>query len=163
MDYPRLPYEILPYGNFKGGASIATGNFGNGGTIVTGAGAGGGPHVKIMNSEGIVINQFFPYPAAFKGGVNVAAADVNGDGIDEIITGADPGGTPHVRIISASGVPIGSFLLTPWLLKEVFRLPLVILMVTGKQKLLLVPVLAAVLMLEYLRLMERQLVDFSIC
>ncbi len=113
VDYPQLPYEILPYGNFKGGASVATGNFGNGSTIVTGAGPGGGPHVKIMNSTGQVSNQFFAYPAAFKGGVNVAAGDINGDGIDEIITGAGPGGTPHVRIISSAGVPLGSFFAYP--------------------------------------------------
>lgn len=109
VDYPKLPYEILPYGNFKGGASIAAGNFGNGATLVIGAGPGGGPHVKILNSEGLVVNQFFPYPMAFKGGVNVAAGDINGDGIDEIITGVGAGGGPHVRIISSSGVPMGSF------------------------------------------------------
>jgi hypothetical protein len=117
VDYPKLPYEILPYGNFKGGASIAAGNFGGGATLVTGAGAGGGPHVKIMNSEGVVINQFFPYPSAFKGGVNVAAGDINGDGIDEIITGAGAGGTPHVRIISATGIPMGSFFAYPMAFK----------------------------------------------
>lgn len=113
VDYPKLPYEMLPYGNFKGGASVAVGNFGNGATVVTGAGAGGGPHVKVMDVNGTVVNQFFPYPAAFKGGVNVAAGDIDGDGIDEIITGAGVGGTPHVRIISGTGVPRGSFFAYP--------------------------------------------------
>lgn len=117
LDYPKLPYEILPYGNFKGGASIAAGNFGSGATLVTGAGPGGGPHVKVMDANGLVINQFFPYPAAFKGGVNIAAGDINGDGIDEVITGAGPGGTPHVRIISAAGVPMGSFFAYPMAFK----------------------------------------------
>ncbi len=117
LDYPKLPNEILPYGNFKGGASVAVGNFGNGATIVTGAGPGGGPHVKIMNDAGLVINQFFPYPAAFKGGVHIAAGDIDGDGIDEIITGAGSGGTPHVRIISANGVPRGSFFAYPMAFK----------------------------------------------
>lgn len=113
VDYPKLPYEILPYGNFKGGATVAVGRFGNGATLVTGAGAGGGPHVKVMDSNGTVMNQFFPYPTAFKGGVNVAAGDIDGDGIDEVITGAGAGGTPHVRIISATGIPRGSFFAYP--------------------------------------------------
>lgn len=112
-DYPQLPYEILPFGNFKGGASVAVGNFGNGATLVTGAGPGGGPHVKILTANGILANQFFSYPQAFKGGVNVAAGDIDGDGIDEVITGAGAGGTPHVRIISATGIPKGSFFAYP--------------------------------------------------
>lgn len=112
-DYPASPYEILPFGNFKGGASIAVGNFGNGATLAVGAGAGGGPHVKVLTTSGVLANQFFPYPQAFKGGVNIAAGDIDGDGIDEIITGAGPGGTPHVRIIGANGVPRSSFFAYP--------------------------------------------------
>ncbi len=114
---PKLPYEILPFGDFKGGASIAAGTFGGSATLVSGAGPGGGPHVKVMSSDGTVTAQFFPYPMAFKGGVSVAAGDIDGDGIDEIITGAGPGGGPQVRILSATGIPRGSFFAYP----EAFR------------------------------------------
>jgi len=106
---PQQSYEMLPFENFKGGATIASGRFGGNATIVAAAGPGGGPHVKVMSSEGVVIYQFFPYPAAFKGGVDVAAGDIDGDGIDEIITGAGAGGGPHVRILSANGTPRGQF------------------------------------------------------
>ncbi|MFN4258278.1 MAG: beta-1,3-glucanase family protein [Gemmataceae bacterium] len=66
--------------------------------IITGAGAGGGPHVKVFDGQtGAVRHSFFAYNPAFPGGVNVSSGDVNGDGVPDIITGAGPGGGPHVR------------------------------------------------------------------
>ena len=47
---------------------------------------------------GALIASFFAYAPAFTGGVRVAAADVNVDGRAEIVTGAGPGGGPHVRV-----------------------------------------------------------------
>lgn len=52
---------------------------------------------------------FYAYDPGFSSGVNVAAGDVNGDGIDEIITGAGPSGGPHVRVFSRSGVELSGF------------------------------------------------------
>ncbi|HVT75753.1 MAG TPA: IPT/TIG domain-containing protein [Acidimicrobiales bacterium] len=93
--------------HFGGGVHVAIGNIdgdmSNGEEIVTGAGPGGGPHVRIfhLNNDLSVTepyNGFFAYDPAFGGGVWVATADVNGDGKDEIITGAGAGGGPHVRV-----------------------------------------------------------------
>ncbi|MFH1235866.1 MAG: VCBS repeat domain-containing M23 family metallopeptidase [Parcubacteria group bacterium] len=109
---PPLPNEILPYGEFRGGTSVAVGEIvpsRPGLEIVTGAGPGGGPHVKVYDAEGNLLNQFFPYPPGFRGGVDVATGDINGDGVDEIITGAGPGGGPHVRVMKRDGTVIRQF------------------------------------------------------
>jgi hypothetical protein len=67
--------------------------------IVTGAGAGGGPHVRLFDGvTGTALIDFFAYDPGFTGGVRVAVGDLNGDGYAELVTGAGPGGGPHVRV-----------------------------------------------------------------
>src|SRR5713101_6042282 len=91
--------------SFSGGVYVAVGDVDGDGKadIITGPGAGGGPHVKIFfGSSGSVVDQFMAYGAGFTGGVRVAAGDVNGDGVAEVITGAGVGGGPHVEVFSES-------------------------------------------------------------
>ena len=66
---------------------------------LTGTDAGGGPLVTVTFSDG-TYTTFFAYASTFTGGVRVAAADVNGDGILDIVTGAGPGGGPQVNVFS---------------------------------------------------------------
>jgi serine protease len=91
--------------SYKKGVNVAAGDVnGDGfGEIVTGTMEGGGPHVRVFSRTGQELASFFPYPSGFRGGVRVAVGDVNGDGIDEIITAAGPGGGPHVRIYNGNG------------------------------------------------------------
>jgi len=98
-----------PYGAFAGGVNVAAGDVNGDGQdeIITGAGAGGGPHVLVLTRNGQggldTLGSFYAYDPNFHGGVTVAAGDVDGDGKAEIITGAGPGGGPHVRAFKANG------------------------------------------------------------
>lgn len=97
---------------FTGGVYVAAADVNHNGrdVIVTGTGVGGGPHVRMFHGDGSPAgNSFFAYDPQFRGGVTVAAADMDLNGDDEIITGAGPGGGPHVRVFWASGAPRGGF------------------------------------------------------
>jgi hypothetical protein len=84
--------------------------------IITGAGPGApGGHVRVF--DGLtgaqvpgLIGSFFSFPG-YTGGINVASGDVNGDGFDDVIVGADagaPGG--HVQVFSGlDGSQLASF------------------------------------------------------
>jgi sugar lactone lactonase YvrE len=73
--------------------------------IVTAAGPGGGPHVRLLDAvTGGEIFSFFAYHPSFTGGVHVAVADVDGDGVPDVITGPGPGGGPHVRVFDGAGL-----------------------------------------------------------
>jgi hypothetical protein len=112
-----------PIGNFfayapayTGGLYLAAGDFNHDGRddIVTGVDFGGGPHIRVFNgADGSVMGQFFAYWFDFTGGVRVAVGDVDGDGTPDIITGAGPGGGPHVQVWHLDGTrvagPIGTF------------------------------------------------------
>ncbi|HEV8306372.1 MAG TPA: ELWxxDGT repeat protein [Methylomirabilota bacterium] len=98
---------------FNGGVFVATGDVNGDGKadIITGAGAGGGPHVRVFDGgTGVEIRGFFAYDPRFRGGVRVAAGFINGDNKADVITGAGPGGGPHVRVFDGpTGTPIRSF------------------------------------------------------
>jgi hypothetical protein len=118
--YPKQAGESLPYGaNIKTATQLAAGNLDgdSGKEYITGTGIGSSPHVRVFNDDYSFDDYgFFAYASNYFGGVNVAAGDVDGDGVDEIITGTGPGSTTHVRVFKKDGQPLGGFFCIPGLL-----------------------------------------------
>lgn len=72
---------------------------------------GGGSVVQINYNNGTNLC-FYAYSSAYTGGVRVALGDINGDGINELITGTGVGGGPHIKVFNLQGglpVEIASF------------------------------------------------------
>lgn len=92
--------------SFRGGMYVAAGDVTGDGKaeVITGTGRGGGPAVGIYTTDGTQLMSFFAYDPSFRGGVRVAAEDLTGDGIAEIITGAGPGGGPQANIFAYGSV-----------------------------------------------------------
>jgi subtilisin family serine protease len=77
--------------------------------IALGAPAGSLPTVQVYRADGAPYATFTAYTTNFSGGVRVIAEDIDGDAIPEIITGAGPGGGPHVRIFKPYGAVVSEF------------------------------------------------------
>ena len=71
--------------------------------IATAPQKGGGPHVRIFDLQGNAKGGFFAYDKKFTGGVSIASGDVDGDGIDEIITGPAQNKGPEVKVFDYRG------------------------------------------------------------
>ncbi|MBL8867020.1 MAG: VCBS repeat-containing protein [Planctomycetia bacterium] len=68
------------------------------GAGVVGADRGGGPTVQVYDKTGARTQQFFAFEPSFTGGVRVASADFNGDGVADAVAGTGPGIATRVRV-----------------------------------------------------------------
>lgn len=88
--------KFMPFGaTFTGGVTVAAGNFDGLGIdeVITGE-AKGQALVRVFGVNGTKLQQqasFFAFAKTFKGGVSVAAGDLDGDGKTDIVVGAGPG------------------------------------------------------------------------
>ena len=101
---PRL--QFTPFGNYLGGVVVATGDVNGDGIADIGVAvsSGGNPHVKVFNGiDGSELASFFAFDLGYLGGVTLAIADLNGDGLAEIIVGAAEG-VSHVKVFSGNGL-----------------------------------------------------------
>ena len=102
-------------GSFRGGVYIAAGDLTGDGRadIIVAPDSGARPLVRVFDGKtGAEIRSFLAFSATYTGGVTVAAGDVNGDGVDDIITGAAING--HVKVFDGvSGAEIRSFFAFP--------------------------------------------------
>src|SRR5262249_31581379 len=104
----RLLSDFIAYDPaFPSSVSVAIGDVDGDGVaeLITGTGYGTMADVRVWRYTGGLtrIAEFVAYDAAFRGGVFWAAGDLDGDGIAEIVTGAGPGGGPHVRVFDLVG------------------------------------------------------------
>jgi subtilisin family serine protease len=112
----NLESQFLAYDEkFKGGVNLASGDVNKDGNdeIIVAPNKGLESNIKIFSSDGVLIKNFLAYPYSFKGGVNVAAGDIDGDGQAEIITAPKSGFEPLVKVFKINGKLINSFLAYP--------------------------------------------------
>lgn len=111
----QLVRAFMAYsGSATYGVYVAVGDVNHDGyaDIITGLDKGGTPEVKVFSGkDNSVLYDFLAYASSFRGGVRVAAGDVNDDNFADILTGAGPGGGPHVEVWSGhTGALLQSFM-----------------------------------------------------
>ncbi|MBU1907939.1 VCBS repeat-containing protein [Patescibacteria group bacterium] len=97
---------FYPFGSgYKGKLSLAVGNTNHDPAleIVVGRDKAGPSDVRVYSSSGREIARWVAYNPAFSGGARVGIGDLDGDGLREVVTGAGPGGGPHIRIFKTDG------------------------------------------------------------
>jgi hypothetical protein len=60
---------------------------------------GASPEVRIYQEDGKLLNKFLAFESNFKGGVNLSAGDINGDGLDELVLASGNGRVGEIKIL----------------------------------------------------------------
>jgi Beta-propeller repeat/FG-GAP-like repeat len=118
---PKQTFLAFDYA-YRGGVRVASGDVNGDGTpdVIAATGGGAPALIRVFDATtGSLLKQFTPYAAPFKGGLFVAAGDVDGDGFAEIIVSADAGKSQVVRVVDGKkltqmGVAQDQFTLAPF-------------------------------------------------
>lgn len=109
--------NFLAFGRNVRGVSVAAGYFDGDDRADIVVGAGDGSDVRVVAASRInvvgpgrrirpdaLLHDFSTSPGRSRGGVAVAAGDVNGDGLAEVVVGAGRGAEPWVRVFGGAGL-----------------------------------------------------------
>ena len=105
----QLLYTVQPFDGFLGGVFVASADFNGDGIadLAVGADEGDRPHVKVfLTLDGALVQvaSFYAFAEAFRGGVRVAAGDINGDGFADLVVGAGAGAGPSVAVFDGTAL-----------------------------------------------------------
>lgn len=96
--------------DLRGGVSVAVGNVDGGdeAEIIMAVQSGDEAWIKVYKYDDAqtIIGEFRAFDESFKGGINVAAGDVDSDGEDEVVVSVNGVGGPQIKIFEAHGEEI---------------------------------------------------------
>ena len=102
----KMRKDFYPFGqSYTGGYTLAIGDTDpviNSNQLFIGS-LSGRPSVSVFSYRFDQLYKWDAFESWFTGGVYVAAGDVDGDGIDEVVTGKGVGGKPLVKIFDITG------------------------------------------------------------
>lgn len=108
IEFTSLNTQLSGFGT--SGVRVAAGKVTGGAydDIVVGTGSGVTNKVNVIRGDTFsLVRSFRPYSLAFKGGVQVAAGDFNGDGYADVLTGPGAGKSqPNPRLFVFSGIQL---------------------------------------------------------
>lgn len=98
--------------SFRGGVDVTVGDYNGDGKfeIAAAAGPGGSPHVRLFNRKGTFLGtEFRPFASDNKGGVDLATANVDGGGDDELIMAIHSAGEGWTKVYKNDGTIVGEW------------------------------------------------------